>query len=96
MKEERREEGRGGQVIRTDADEGKKEKFQWEGEGEILIWRGKRERRVVGGFKPFPITRCHWLDHGSSTPPWRDQRRIFLVGCLSSRYLILHTLLRAA
>lgn len=47
MKEGRREEERGGKDIRTDADGGER-KILWEGGGgEILIWRGKRGRRVV-------------------------------------------------
>lgn len=89
MKEERRERGRGREDIRTDADEGRKKNL-WEGEeGEILIWRGKRERRVVGGFKPFPILVSDWLIVESPYPPWRDQRRIFMVGCLSHFYFFL-------
>lgn len=43
--EGRKEEG-GREDIRTEADKGRKRKNLWEGkEGEILIWRGKRERQ---------------------------------------------------
>jgi len=53
MKRKRKGKGRGWEDIRTDADEGGKEKILWKGgRGEILIWRGKRKRPVVGGFKP--------------------------------------------
>lgn len=49
MKEEEGEKERGREDIRTDADGGER-KILWEGGGgEILIWRGKRERRVSPG-----------------------------------------------
>lgn len=65
MKEERgRMGGRGREDIRTDADRGERRKnFVGGGGGEILIWRGKRGRRVSPGHVTAVGQRFHVLLH---------------------------------
>lgn len=86
--EEKSRMRRGGQVIRTDADEGKKEKkICGRRRGEILIWRGKRERQQA--------LLCAWLVIGHRLHRWRDRAKS--AGGLEGQYLeywylLLHTI----